>query len=300
MEYVSKENVTDEVLVDDLESEEGVHERVEVRMFWWRRYWVWGVVVGVFILLGGGWLAWSQRTVVDYDREYPEIEYVMTMQDSGVTPTVRVFPSVTPTPGLSWERVMEEGEVSPDGKWVVMRRSDSEQSPNYGPIVWSVWEFVLGDVAREEIVKRWERGEILIDEDRAGSLKVLGWKGDSSQAWLVGTYGNMNGAFFVLDVEAQEISVVGDRERGFDSGEMDLNLETGQVVAGTYTFKFDEYDYQEYLASGRIERLRVIDLFTGDEQVLMEAKTHIFRPRWVDEKTIEFDSPEGGRVRREV
>ncbi len=118
----------------------------------------------------------------------------------------------------------------------------------------------------------------------------VGWSADGRTLWLTATWGpRLEG---VLCMAAEDWAVT-----GYDLSDLpahfehDLNPATGRLAYSDAPALFDADAAEAFQRSGQTVTLTVRDLATGQSEVVATAAGQGFRPRWVDDVTLEYDDP---------
>jgi hypothetical protein len=79
--------------------------------------------------------------------------------------------------------------------------------------------------------------------------------------------------------------------------EYDLNPNSGRVAYSDYPVLLDVDSAQQFTESGQQVTLYVHDLSSGETRTIATSSAKAFRPRWLDDATLEYEDPAGeGRV----
>jgi hypothetical protein len=132
--------------------------------------------------------------------------------------------------------------------------------------------------------------------DKPGSYYnwPLQWSDDSSTFWGVLAIRPAPQFFYkitAVDWRIEEFPVallgIGD--------EYDLNPNTGKLVYSNYPIFYDADLAQKFKDSGKKVQLYVYDLTTKVRQLVAVSKVKEFHPKWVDDRTVEYDDPNADR-----
>ena len=74
--------------------------------------------------------------------------------------------------------------------------------------------------------------------------------------------------------------------------EFELNANRGLLLFSDYPVLLDVFQ-SEYNSSKKSVKLYIYDLDTQRQQTISTSITKRFNPKWLDDNTIEFDSPNG-------
>lgn len=79
--------------------------------------------------------------------------------------------------------------------------------------------------------------------------------------------------------------------------EFDLNPTKEKIVFDDYPAMFDVDSSNEFRASKKTVTLFIYDLNSKTKQIIVTSITKAFKPKWIDENTVEYDNPSGeGRI----
>ncbi len=82
--------------------------------------------------------------------------------------------------------------------------------------------------------------------------------------------------------------------RSFGSRDVAFNPFNGKIVYSDYPVFFDVESNEEFIQSKEEVKLRVFDVYAMTEEVIAISEAKEFKPKWIDEKTIEYDDPHNG------
>ena len=122
------------------------------------------------------------------------------------------------------------------------------------------------------------------------------WSDDGSIYWGALTMGPVPTSFYKVSVAAWQMSIY-DLSQLKIGDEYDLNANTASLVYSDYPVMFDADTAQNFKNSGKAVTLFFYDLNSHVKQIIATSITKAFKPSWLDDKTIEYDDPNGeGRV----
>jgi hypothetical protein len=121
-------------------------------------------------------------------------------------------------------------------------------------------------------------------------VTLVGWSADGESLWLASTSGPQ--LVGLLRLTAGEWQVDGYDVSGLPAyWEWDLQPTTGRLAYSDMPMLYDSVAAEEFAASGRPVTLYVLDLDTGQTDVVAISEARRFGPRWVDEETLEYYDP---------
>lgn len=172
--------------------------------------------------------------------------------------------------------------VSDDGRLIAVVGSESDDTQNV----------VIIDNQGGELVK------FAASELEADYIDPLVWGKNSF--WLVEKALPVPIAFISIDkksFEASKFSVNVD-----DMGiEYALNPDTQKLAYSDYPPLFDVDSAEEFRQSSKKVTLFVYDLSTDEKKIIDTSIVKEFNPKWIDDKTLEYDNPVGdGRLRKKI
>ena len=119
-------------------------------------------------------------------------------------------------------------------------------------------------------------------------IGLLKWSDDSENLWGVLAKGWIEDIFYQYKAWEVKKYSTGNLPLGL---EFELNANRGlcSLVIIRYYWCFSESEYN----SSKKSKLYIYDLDTQKQQTISTSITKRFNPKWLDDNTIEFDSPNG-------
>ena len=143
-----------------------------------------------------------------------------------------------------------------------------------------------------EVVKEIDLSQL--DETGAYYPNPETWNAQSSQFWGALRAGSKIMAYFHIDTDTWEIAKFDVSSLPINtSGECALNGDTGKLAFSDYPAIFDAASHQEFVDSQKPVNLFVFDLNSRASQTIATSQSKEFKPAWVDDKTVEFNKPDG-------
>jgi hypothetical protein len=143
-----------------------------------------------------------------------------------------------------------------------------------------------------EVVKEFDLSQL--DESGAYYPSPETWNTQSSQFWGALHTGPKITAYFCVNTETWEIEKFDVSSLPINtSGECALNGDTGKLAFSDYPAIFDAASHQEFVDSQKPVNLFVFDLNSQASQTIATSQAKEFKPAWVDDKTVEFNKPDG-------
>jgi hypothetical protein len=122
------------------------------------------------------------------------------------------------------------------------------------------------------------------------------WSDDGSVYWGALSMGPVPTSFYKVSLAARQMSIY-DLSQLKIGDEYDLNANTAGLVYSDYPVMFDADTAQNFINSGKTVTLFFYDLNGHAKLIVATSITKAFKPVWLDDKTIEYDDPNGeGRM----
>ena len=147
-----------------------------------------------------------------------------------------------------------------------------------------------------QVAQVYTLGDLSLNGNQDLQIGLLKWSDDSRQFW-----GNLfltayPQTFNKIDTDTWKVDKYDISKLGF-SDDYDLNSNNGKLVYSDYAAMFDAQTAQEYKQSGTKVNLIVYDLKTKTQEQVVTSVAKAFKPKWIDNNTIEYDDPgNSGRV----
>ena len=153
-----------------------------------------------------------------------------------------------------------------------------------------------------KIVKQFSLSDLQIssNSDYPGGVSVdaltnsgKNWSRDGNFFWgTIGAAADIYN-FFEIDVQNWKIYKYTPPLGDFGQNEMDLDVNTGKIVYSDFPLFFDETSYQDFVDTKKLVTLYAYDLKTGQKITVATSSAKQFRPKWLDDNTIEYTDPKG-------
>src|SRR3989339_693369 len=135
--------------------------------------------------------------------------------------------------------------------------------------------------------------EQLTASDSGEAVELLGWSADSNDLWG-GTFFGYNADFFRMNIASNKIDKFGLFKNYINISDYALNPNTGIFAAVVFSQGPSISDQEIDV------KFIVRNLFTDREILITEDKMQIidgfiekFEPKWLDDETLEYSSPDG-------
>ena len=174
--------------------------------------------------------------------------------------------------------------VSPDERWIAVRDHERALVILDGQGQVTAERDVL-ELAGDRMARDFYR-----TLDPSPFYRPAGWSADGEHLWLEFHPGVQLIGFLRLSagdwhVEHYDVSGLG---AGFESA---LEPTTGRLAYSDMPAILDEFSHEEFVASRRPVTLYVLDLETGQSDVVAVSEARRFLPRWLDEETLDYYDP---------
>lgn len=174
--------------------------------------------------------------------------------------------------------------VSPDERWIAVRDHERALVILDGQGHVTAERDVL-ELAGDRMARDFYR-----TLDPSPFYRPAGWSADGEHLWLEFHPGVQLIGFLRLSagdwhVEHYDVSGLG---AGFESA---LEPTTGRLAYSDMPAILDEFSHEEFVASRRPVTLYVLDLETGQSDVVAVSEARRFLPRWLDEETLDYYDP---------
>ncbi len=151
----------------------------------------------------------------------------------------------------------------------------------------------LNDRGKE--IKRYNVKDLLTGKESKDYIPMIGllkWSDDSENLWGVLAEGGWIETIFSINISTWEVKKysTGNLPLGL---EFELNANRGLLLFSDYPVLLDVFSESEYNSSKKSVKLYIYDLDTQRQQTISTSITKRFNPKWLDDNTIEFDSPNG-------
>ena len=155
-------------------------------------------------------------------------------------------------------------------------------------------QFIFLNDSGEEI-KRYNVKDLLTGKESKDYIPMIGllkWSDDSENLWGVLAEGGWIETIFSINISNWEVKkyITGNLPLGL---EFELNANRGLLLFSDYPVLLDVFSESEYDSSKKSVKLYIYDLDTQRQQTISTSITKRFNPKWLDDNTIEFDSPNG-------
>lgn len=144
--------------------------------------------------------------------------------------------------------------------------------------------------SQANLVQEFSSQQFRVEQAR---LSLQEWSDDSSALWVsLHHVGPRPQAFVKINVDSWQPDIY--IFSGFPVGaEYDLNANMAKLVYSDHPVFFDVTSAQEFEDGINTVTLFVYDFNTQSEQVIATSISKLFHPRWLDDRTIEYDDPSG-------
>ena len=151
----------------------------------------------------------------------------------------------------------------------------------------------LNDHGKE--IKRYNVKDLLTGKESKDYIPMIGllkWSDNSENLWGILAEGSWIETIFSINIGTWEVKKysTGNLPLGL---EFELNANRGILLFSDYPILLDVFSESEYNSSKKSVKLYVYDLDTQRQQTISTSITKRFNPKWLDDNTIEFDSPNG-------
>ena len=155
-------------------------------------------------------------------------------------------------------------------------------------------QFIFLNDSGEEI-KRYNVKDLLTGKESKDYIPMIGllkWSDDSENLWGVLAEGGWIETIFSINISNWEVKkyITGNLPLGL---EFELNANRGLLLFSDYPVLLDVFSESEYDSSKKSVKLYIYDLDAQRQQTISTSITKRFNPKWLDDNTIEFDSPNG-------
>jgi len=134
--------------------------------------------------------------------------------------------------------------------------------------------------------------------DVNGVINPLIWGQNSF--WFVAIVPPYPVAFIKVETDSFELIEFDVEDVGIGM-EYIINPDIQKLAYSDYPPLFDEDSANEYKASGKKVTLYIYDLETDEKKIINTSVTKKFNPTWIDERTLEYDNPQGeGRMKKKI
>lgn len=142
----------------------------------------------------------------------------------------------------------------------------------------------------------------VIDPNYSASLittSLNSWSKDSTALWgRVGGPGPLVNNFFQINVADWKVAIFDSPLTVYGQNEIDWNVDTADITYSDYPLFLDADSDQRFIDSKKTVTLYVYDLKAKKSVTVTSSKGKQFKPKWLDNNTIEYDNPNGsGRVK---
>lgn len=151
----------------------------------------------------------------------------------------------------------------------------------------------LNDSGKE--IKRYNVQDLLTGQENKAYIPMIGllkWSDNSENLWGVLAEGSWIETMFSINISTWEIKKYSTEDLPLDF-EFELNANRGLLLFSDYPLLLDICAEREFNSSQKSINLYVYDLETRRQQTISTSITKRFNPKWLDDDTIEFDSPAG-------
>lgn len=135
-------------------------------------------------------------------------------------------------------------------------------------------------------------GDILFEPDFSeyeDVPEVYGWSDDSKYFWGTICYGPHIEYFFIINTDNWEVRTIKNTVVfGIDRA---INTNNGWVCYSDYPICYEQEVYDEFVESKREVKFYLCNIFTEEKININNSITKKFRPKWIDENTLEYDDP---------
>lgn len=149
---------------------------------------------------------------------------------------------------------------------------------------------IFSNIKNNEIKK-----EILlypkISENDESGLEPIGWSSDGRYFWSgIGEADFQPNPFYKIDTNDFSF-----KEYNIDIvfGEYNLNKDNSKIVLSDYPMVYDSYSREELIKNKTKVTLYIYNLVTKEKKVIDISAGKWFKPKWIDNNTIEYNNPKG-------
>ncbi len=145
-----------------------------------------------------------------------------------------------------------------------------------------------------------ELGLKKVADNEVLTLELVNWSHDNSTFWgALNLTTSLHGFYEIntatWDVSKHEIETLG------VGSEYVLNPDNGLLAYSNYPAILDTFQQEEFEKSGKNVTLQVYNLTTKNQTKVDTAVTKNFEPKWISDKTLEYNDPKGnGRVKKTI
>lgn len=117
-----------------------------------------------------------------------------------------------------------------------------------------------------------------------------GWSTDSKYFWGNISMTVLNYSLYKVDVQTWEINKYDVSDLSYHN-EYDFNPNTELFIYSDYPALLDIDDYNMFIDNKTVVNLHIYDFSTNAEKIIASSITKEFNPKWIDNKTVEFNNP---------
>ena len=177
--------------------------------------------------------------------------------------------------------------VAPDEKYIALHISDAKPT----------WEKLVFLDSSGNLVQEFPADQLVAHDEKVHAplpayLSLLKWSDNGSEFWGVVNAGPSPQTIYTINTDSWQPTLY-DISGLAIPREFDLNANTGKLVYSDCPQIYVADDAEEFAGSQQQVTLFVHDLDGRNTQVIATAVAKCFRPRWLDDDTIEYNNPDG-------
>lgn len=131
-----------------------------------------------------------------------------------------------------------------------------------------------------------------IEDGNFVDMQFINWSKDNKKLWVATGYHAYVMTFHRIDIENSTLNTFFTGE-SYGMTEISLNPDNGCIAYSTKPEFYESSAYEEFHNNQTIVYLYFLNLETNEKIEISKSVTKGFRPKWVNSKIFEYNSPEG-------
>ncbi|MDD4046086.1 MAG: hypothetical protein PHE34_02960 [Tissierellia bacterium] len=122
-------------------------------------------------------------------------------------------------------------------------------------------------------------------------IKFIKWSKDNTKLWVATGWNAYVMTFHLIDIENSTLKTYYTGEN-YGITEIDLNPNNGSIAYSTKPEFYESGSYDEFMQNQTPIYLYFLNLYTGEKVEIAKSITMGFRPKWINNKEIEYNNPD--------